>query len=89
MTQRLAKTGLQIDFVDNGAGIPGDKQTMIFEKFSRLSDHGKAGGAGLGLAICREIVNNLGGTIAYLPGQGGAAFRVELPRRRLKKLGTD
>jgi hypothetical protein len=40
-----------------------------------------AGGAGLGLAICREIMVNLGGSIAYLPGQGGAAFRVAVPVR--------
>ncbi len=52
---------------------------MIFEKFSRLADSRRAGGAGLGLAICREIMARLGGTIVYLPGQGGAAFRVSLP----------
>ena len=38
------------------------------------------GGAGLGLAICRQIMERLGGTIAYLPGEGGGAFRVTLPR---------
>ena len=70
---------VRIDFVDNGAGIaPGDR-TVIFEKFSRLSDSASAGGAGLGLAICREIAGRLGGTVEYLPGRGGAAFRVALP----------
>ncbi|SMH31849.1 ATP-binding protein [Maritimibacter sp. HL-12] len=73
------ESGLVIDFIDNGAGIPADAEAMIFEKFSRLTDQQKAGGAGLGLAISREIMNKLGGTIAYLPGQGGAAFRVTLP----------
>ncbi len=68
-----------VDFVDNGTGIPRAAQTMIFEKFSRVSDDRAAGGAGLGLAICREIMSRLGGKIAYLPGQGGAAFRVTLP----------
>ena len=57
-------------------------QQVIFEKFSRLSDHRAAGGAGLGLAISREVMQRLGGAIAYLPGQGGAAFRVTLPDRR-------
>ena len=52
---------------------------MIFEKFTRASDHSKAGGAGLGFAICREIISNLGGQITYLLGQRGAAFRVSLP----------
>ena len=41
--------------------------------------NGVAVGAGLGLAICREIMLRLGGGIAYLPGQGGSAFRVTLP----------
>lgn len=70
---------IAVDFIDNGTGIAKEHQEMIFEKFSRLSDHRKAGGAGLGLAICREIMIRLGGSISYLPGQGGAAFRVILP----------
>ncbi len=70
-----------VDFIDNGTGIPKAAQRLIFEKFSRLTDTRRAGGAGLGLAICREIMVNLGGSIAYLPGQGGAAFRVALPVR--------
>ncbi|MDF0599587.1 ATP-binding protein [Psychromarinibacter sp. C21-152] len=76
--------GVRVDFVDNGSGIPKESQSMIFEKFSRLTDQSRAGGAGLGLAICREIVDRLGGSIAYLPGQGGAAFRVTLPLAQAK-----
>ena len=72
---------VMIDVADNGKGIPKDAQSTIFEKFTRLPSESRAKGAGLGLAICREIVVNLGGTIAYLPGQGGAAFRVTLPLR--------
>jgi signal transduction histidine kinase len=70
-----------VDFIDNGRGIPKESQSLIFEKFARLTDSNRAGGAGLGLAICREIMTNLGGSVAYLPGQGGAAFRVTLPLR--------
>jgi len=69
---------LVVDFVDNGGGIPTEMQAVIFEKFSRIGET-KAGGAGLGLAICREIMARLGGTVSYLPGQTGAAFRVSLP----------
>ncbi len=71
--------GVVVDFIDNGTGIGAEDQQLIFEKFSRLTDTARAGGAGLGLAICREIMAKLGGGIAYLPGQGGAAFRVTLP----------
>jgi signal transduction histidine kinase len=73
-----------VDFVDNGSGIPRESQSLIFEKFSRLTDQARAGGAGLGLAICREIMANLGGSVSYLPGQGGAAFRVTLPVAKAK-----
>ncbi|MEN8895502.1 MAG: ATP-binding protein [Yoonia sp.] len=71
--------GYVVDFIDNGGGIAAEDQQLIFEKFARLTDEGKAGGAGLGLAICREIMTRLGGGIEYLPGQGGAGFRVSLP----------
>ena len=76
-----------IDFIDNGKGIPKESQSLIFEKFARLTDANRAGGAGLGLAICREIMTNLGGSVAYLPGQGGAAFRLTVPLR-LEKLAA-
>lgn len=69
---------LVLDFIDNGSGIPPDARAMVFEKFARVSAE-KAGGAGLGLAICREIVQRLGGEITYLDGQPGGAFRVVLP----------
>ncbi|KAE9631489.1 ATP-binding protein [Parasedimentitalea maritima] len=69
---------LRIDFLDNGSGIPRASQQLIFEKFSRVSPE-KAGGAGLGLAICREIMLRLGGDVRYLSGHPGGAFRVSLP----------
>ena len=72
---------ITIDLIDNGSGIPRGEQDRIFDKFARLEDRTGAGGAGLGLAICREIMINLGGSVSYLPGQGGAAFRVSLPVR--------
>ena len=68
-----------IDFIDNGTALPKAAQGVIFEKFARLTDPARAGGAGLGLAICREVMANLGGSIGYLPGQGGPAFRVTVP----------
>lgn len=72
---------VRVDVIDNGAGIPTLDQPHIFEKFYRVSDLDRAGSAGLGLAICREVLAALGGRIIYLPGQGGAAFRITLPRR--------
>jgi len=68
-----------VDFIDNGPGVAPENQAMIFEKFARIEDEGKAGSAGLGLAICREIMNRLGGGISYLEEPHGAGFRVTLP----------
>jgi signal transduction histidine kinase len=70
---------LALDFIDNGSGIPPRSQGLIFEKFARLDDQAKAGGAGLGLAICREVMAKLGGSVSYLRGHSGAAFRVSFP----------
>ena len=74
-----SEDAVTVDFIDNGSGIAPQNQELIFEKFSRVSDEAKAGGAGLGLAICREIMRRLGHDVIYLPDGGGAAFRVTLP----------
>ncbi|RJE81424.1 sensor histidine kinase [Paracoccus sp. JM45] len=79
--QRPQAGGAIIDIIDNGSGIDSGRQSLIFEKFARLNDPARAGGAGLGLAICKEIMVTLGGDIGYLPGQGGAAFRIVLPQK--------
>ncbi|WP_417816760.1 ATP-binding protein [Tritonibacter scottomollicae] len=69
---------VHVDFCDNGVGIPADFHEMIFEKFSRATPE-RAGGAGLGLAICKEIMRRLGGDISFQPALAGAAFRVTFP----------
>ncbi len=70
---------IAVDFLDNGSGVPADSRALVFEKFARVGGD-KAGGAGLGLAICREILERLGGDIQYLSGHTGGAFRVSLPK---------
>lgn len=63
---------------DTGCGIPADKAEKIFERFVKL-DEFKAG-SGMGLAICREISEKLGGKV-YLDTAytGGARFVLSLP----------
>lgn len=69
-------------FVDQGPGIPADQIEAIFEPFHQLSGdaHGPSGGAGLGLAIVRGMVEANRGHVwaESLPDQG-ATFVVELP----------
>lgn len=72
-----------LEIRDRGPGFaPGD-QERVFEKFYRARSHG-ARGMGLGLPICRAIVQAHEGTIeaANRPG-GGAVFRVRIPVRPL------
>jgi two-component system sensor histidine kinase TctE len=61
---------------DNGPGIPAAERVRVLEPFHRLP--GSAGdGAGLGLAIVREIARRHGGTLDLLDGAGGHGLRVE------------
>ncbi|WP_425038261.1 ATP-binding protein [Primorskyibacter sp. S187A] len=74
--------GLTLDFIDNGGGIAPEAHDLIFEKFARMNTQ-RAGGAGLGLSICKQIMMRLGGEITYIPSDGGAHFRLILPRQAL------
>jgi two-component system OmpR family sensor kinase len=68
---------------DDGEGIPPEHIDKIFERFHRVdsSRQSETGGAGLGLAICKGIVEAHGGTISASSVLGhGAVFTVRLPR---------
>jgi two-component system sensor histidine kinase KdpD len=71
---------LVVTVSDQGAGIPVGEEKLIFEKFHRVASEGNQGGAGLGLTICKSIVEAHGGRIwaDNLPS-GGAAFHFALP----------
>jgi two-component system sensor histidine kinase KdpD len=74
---------VRIEVADRGPGIPPGEGQRVFEKFYR-GHTGTIRGVGLGLAICRAIVEAHGGTIwaENRPG-GGAAFRFTLPTKEL------
>jgi PAS domain S-box-containing protein len=70
-----------IDVADRGPGIPAAEQDRIFEKFFRSSSsqHAAPGGSGLGLYICRELVERMSGRIHVASARhAGATFTVEL-----------
>ncbi|MEM1273765.1 MAG: ATP-binding protein [Pseudomonadota bacterium] len=75
---------IELEFSDNGTGIAPDQESLIFEKFARIASGMDATGAGLGLAISREIMARIGGALSYVPGQSGATFRIRLPARALR-----
>jgi two-component system sensor histidine kinase KdpD len=69
-----------VEIGDRGPGIPRELVDRIFEKFYRLPGEGAGGGAGLGLAICRGIIEAHGGGISAANRDGGGAvFRFVLP----------
>ena len=73
---------MRIEVADNGAGISGEDQELIFEKFRQVGDTltQKPRGTGLGLPICREIIQHFGGRlwVESSPGRG-AIFAFTLP----------
>jgi signal transduction histidine kinase len=75
----------RISVADNGPGIPADRREQVFDRFVQVpeADGGRpGGGTGLGLAISLQIVEHFGGRIwVEAAPQGGALFRVTLPRR--------
>lgn len=79
-TRAGASVLLRVD--DSGPGIPPERREEIFGRFARLdsSRSTRTGGAGLGLAICRRLVELMGGDVrADESDLGGARFEIELP----------
>lgn len=73
---------IRFSVIDSGIGIPVDQLERIFDRFTQVdsaSSH-HHGGVGLGLAICKCLVDLMGGRIwAENPAAGGSTFIVELP----------
>ena len=76
----IADGMLRLEVADRGPGLPPGQEAQIFEKFHRGEPQGDRRGVGLGLTICRGIVEAHGGRITARnrPG-GGAVLTVELP----------
>ncbi|MFS8198872.1 ATP-binding protein [Streptomyces sp. CWNU-52B] len=82
VTVRRAGEWAVLEVADDGAGVPADECERVFERFVRL-DEARArddGGAGLGLAIARDVAVRHGGslTVREAPA-GGALFELRLP----------
>lgn len=71
---------LTVEVADSGPGLPKDSEERVFERFFRGARARQDSGVGLGLAICRGLIHEHGGTIrAANRSEGGAVFRFTLP----------
>jgi len=74
--------GWIVSVMDNGPGIPPDKRDEVFGVFQRLDGFESQEGTGVGLALCKKIVERHGGTITIEDNpDGGAVMRFTLPKR--------
>lgn len=74
--------GWTISVVDHGPGVPADERDGIFTSGVRGSVAGSSPGAGIGLATSRQLVDQMGGTLAvHETTGGGATFVITLPDR--------
>jgi two-component system sensor histidine kinase KdpD len=71
---------LRLSVSDNGPGLPPGREEALFEKFARAKSESNTPGVGLGLAICRAIMQAHHGRIwAEQSTEGGASFVLALP----------
>ncbi|WP_274562100.1 sensor histidine kinase [Streptomyces spiramyceticus] len=85
VTVRRDGAAVVVEVADDGGGVPVDERERIFERFVRLDDARSRddGGAGLGLAIARDVAERHGGSLtvaeAVRGAGGGAVFALRLP----------
>lgn len=80
--QKVFHNRLVLSFEDSGPGVPEESLVRLFDRFYRLdsSRSRKKGGSGLGLSICKNIAETMGGIIsARNTTQGGLGIDIDLP----------
>ncbi len=73
--------GIRLAVRDHGPGIPADERRKVFEPFvkARRDESGSKPGIGLGLALCRRVAAQMGGTLTLEHADPGARFVLDLP----------
>jgi signal transduction histidine kinase len=76
---RIERAGSALEVADDGPGVPPGDAELLFERFRRGPEAGADGGFGLGLAIGRELAQQMGGELTLEPSGRGARFRATFP----------
>lgn len=80
VSARLLDDAWEVSIADNGIGIPAPQRDYVFIMFHRVSPSEARTGTGIGLALCRSIVERHGGKICVEAARGrGSVFRFTLP----------
>jgi PAS domain S-box-containing protein len=89
ITAREDEDEIKISINDTGIGIPDDKLERIFDRFYQVdsSSSRKYGGFGLGLSICKTIIEKHNGLIWAESNGNGSTFNIVLPKNRSKQKG--
>ncbi len=78
--KNIASKHMQVIFADHGQGIPNDHLPFIFDRFYRVPEQPRKAGTGLGLFICKQIIEAHHGKIwAESEDQKGTRFIIQLP----------
>ncbi|WP_167882130.1 GAF domain-containing sensor histidine kinase [Leptospira semungkisensis] len=86
ISSRIEGDYLRIDIEDNGPGIPKEIQANIFDSFFTTKEKGV--GSGLGLNICKKILEDNGGSISFTSVPGKTVFTVKLPHASAHRVET-
>jgi len=79
------KENVRISITDTGIGIPADRLKIIFDKFYQVdgSSSRKYGGVGIGLSVCKSIINKHYGSIWAESDGLGSTFHISIPKLKL------
>jgi signal transduction histidine kinase len=80
---------IEIEVADTGSGVPVDDRERVFEPFFRGDASRASGGSGLGLSICRAIIEVHGGRIWLDDAAPGTRVRFTLPRASSRRFSQD
>ena len=89
-SKSLINNTLHINIIDNGSGIAKDDLTKVFDRFYQTGRASRSSGTGIGLALTKELVELMKGTIKVESKEGeGSTFTIEIPIETLAELSHE